>query len=177
MNRLIPSTTMTVDGVVSPAEWYVSEGEHNRAAREQFEHAAAMLLGRKTYEGLAAFWSPTTGEWADVLNPMPKFVASRTLQGSLDWNATVIDGDLEDGVTRLKEGLDGDLMLIGCGELARGLVARGLIDELRFWVHPALWGPGERPFQGNEQMRLELVGSEVFDSGVTLLRFEPASST
>jgi dihydrofolate reductase len=176
VNRLILSTTMTVDGLISVAEWYVSEGEHDRAAREQFERASAMLLGRKTYEGLAAYWSPETGEWADLINPMPKFVASRTLQGPLDWNATVIDGELPEGVSKLKEELDGDLILIGCGELARNLASAGLIDELRFWVHPTIWGPGERPFHGDEQVRLALVGSETFDSGVTLLRYEPAAS-
>jgi dihydrofolate reductase len=96
-----------------------------------------MLLGRKTYEGLAAFWLTQTGPWADLLNSMPKFVASRTFQGSLDWNASVIEGDLADGISSLKEELDGDVILIGCGELARNLVAAGLIDELRFWVHPA----------------------------------------
>jgi dihydrofolate reductase len=177
VNRLILSTTMTVDGVISVAEWYVSEGEHDRAAREQFEQAAAMLLGRKSYEGLAAYWSAETGAWADLLNPMPKFVASRTLQGSLDWSASVIDGELAEGVTRLKEELGGDLVLIGCGELARNLLAAGLIDELRFWVHPAVWGTGERPFEGEEQVRLDLVGSETFDSGVTLLRYEPAAAS
>jgi dihydrofolate reductase len=176
VSRLILTTTMTVDGVISVSEWFVPEGEHDAAAREQFEDEAAMLLGRKTYEGLAAYWSPETGPWADLINPMPKYVASRTLQGSLDWNATVIDGDLEAGVSRLKSELDGDLILIGCGELARELLKAGLIDELRFWLHPAVWGQGERPFQGEEQARLRLVGSETFDSGVTLLRYEPAAS-
>jgi dihydrofolate reductase len=173
MSRLILSTTMTVDGVISVSEWYVSEGEHDRAAREQFEQAAAMVLGRKTYEGLAAFWSSQRGPWADMLNPMPKFVASRTLRGSLDWNATVIEGELTEGVSTLKKELDGDLVLIGCGELARNLLAAGLIDELRFWLHPAVWGEGERPFHGDRQVRLDLLGSETFDSGVTLLRYEP----
>jgi dihydrofolate reductase len=176
MNRLILSTTMTVDGLISVSDWYVSEGEHDRAAREQFVESAAMLLGRKTYEGLAAFWSSQTGPWADLINPMPKFVASRTLQGSLDWNAAVIEGDVAEGVSRLKEELDGALILIGCGELARNLLTAGLIDELRFWLHPAVWGAGERPFQGEEQVRLDLVGSETFDSGVTLLRYQPASA-
>ena len=176
MNRLILSTTMTVDGVISVSEWYVSEGEHDRAAREQFDGAAGMVMaGRPTRA------SPPTGRrspapWGDMLNPMSKFVASRTLQGSLDWNARVIEGDLAEGVSRLKEELQGDLILIGCGELARNLVAAGLIDELRFWVHPAVWGPGERPFHGDEQVRLDLVGSETFDSGVALLRYQPAAA-
>jgi dihydrofolate reductase len=135
-----------------------------------------MLLGRTTYEGLAAFWSSQTGSWADVINPMPKFVASRTLEGSLDWNARVIEGELAEGVRKLKQELDGDLMLIGCGELARNLLEDGLIDELRFWIHPAVWGPSDRPFQGEAQAGLELVGSETFHSGVTLLRDTPRAT-
>jgi len=128
VNRLIISMTMTVDGVISVGEWYVSEGEHDRAARDQFVEAAAMLLGRKTYEGLAGFWSSQTGGWADRLNPMPKFVASRTLEGPLEWNAKLIEGDAALGVERLKSELDGALLLIGCGELARHLLGNGLID-------------------------------------------------
>jgi dihydrofolate reductase len=176
MSKLNLSTTMTVDGVIDVAEWYVAGGEHDRAAREQFEQSAAMLLGRKTYEGLAAYWLAETGPWADLINPMPKYVASRTLQGSLDWNATVIEGELAEGVRKLKEELDGDLFMSGCGELARNLLAAGLIYELTFWIHPAVWGRGERPFHGDQQARLELVGSETFDSGVTLLRYTPATA-
>jgi dihydrofolate reductase len=76
---------------------------------------------------------------------MPKFVASRSLQGPLDWNATLIEGDGAEGVQGLKGELDGDLFLIGCGELARNLLEQDVIDELRFWVHPGVWGDGERP--------------------------------
>jgi dihydrofolate reductase len=75
VSRVILTTTMRVDGVIDVGEWYVAEGEHDRAALEQFEQAAAMLLGRKTYKGLAAFWPSMTGEWADRLNAMPKYVA------------------------------------------------------------------------------------------------------
>jgi dihydrofolate reductase len=172
VSRLINTTTMTVDGVTDVGEWYVSEGGHDRAARDQFDGAAGMVIGRKTYEGLAAFWSQETGEWADMLNPMPKFVPSRTLRGSLEWNGTVIEGDAAEGVSRLKDELDGDLLLIGCGELARDLLANGLVDELRFWVHPAVWGEGARPYQG-EKIRMRPLESTSFDSGVTLLRYEP----
>jgi hypothetical protein len=97
MSKLILSTTMTVDGVITVGEWYVSEGEHDRASRDQFVDGAAMLMGRKTYEGLAGYWSSETGEWADQLNPMPKFVASRTLEGPLEWNSTLIEGDATGG--------------------------------------------------------------------------------
>ena len=174
MSRLIISTTMTLDGVIDVGEWYVAEGGHDRAGRDQFDGAAGMLLGRRTYEGLAAYWSPLTGDWADMLNPLPKFVASRTLDGALQWNATAIEGDASEGVARLKDELEGDLLAIGCGELASHLVRNGLVDELRFWVHPVVQGEGTRPFHGAETIALELLGSTAFDSGVTLLRYRPA---
>jgi dihydrofolate reductase len=172
MSRLINTTTMTVDGVIDVAEWFVSEGGHDDAAREQFVDTAGMLMGRKTYEGLAAYWPEQSGPWGDVLNPMPKFVASRTLQGSLDWNATAIEGDAAQGVSRLKDELDGDLFLIGCGELARHLLAERLVDEVRFWIHPSVWGEGARPY-GGDKLQLQLLDSTSYDSGVTLLRYEP----
>ncbi len=87
MSMLIISTAMTVDGVMSVEDWYVPEGGHDRTGMEQLHHAAALLLGRKNYEGLAAFWSPMTGESADLVNPKPKFVASRTMREPLTWNA------------------------------------------------------------------------------------------
>ena len=79
MAKPIVSTTMTLDAVIDVGDWFVTDGEHDRASREQFVEASAMLLGRKTYEGLAAYWSPRHDEWANVINPKPKYVASRTL--------------------------------------------------------------------------------------------------
>jgi dihydrofolate reductase len=173
MGRLIVSTQMTLDGVIDVGEWYVAEGEHDRAGKDQLAQASAVLLGRKTYEGLAAYWSPLQDEWASLINPISKYVASRTLQGSLEWNSALLEGDATDAVSRLKAELPSDLLLYGCGELARSLLAATLVDEFRFWVHPAIWGSGERPLQGEAQHRLRLVGSEAFESGVTLLRYAP----
>jgi dihydrofolate reductase len=173
MGRLIVSTQMTLDGVIDVGEWYVAAGEHDRAGKEQLGQSSAVLLGRKTYEGLAAYWSPLNDEWADMINPKPKYVASRTLHGPLGWNSTLLEGNATDAVSTLKAELPSDLLVYGCGELGRSLLAAALIDELRFWVHPAVWGAGERPFQGGAQNRLRLLGSEAFDSGVTLLRYAP----
>jgi dihydrofolate reductase len=172
MSRLIITTAMTVDGVADGFDWYVSEGGHDQAGRDQFQEGGAMLLGRKTYEGLAGYWPTQEGPWADRINPLPKFVASRTLQEPLEWNAKLLEGDIAQAVPRLKEELDGDLVVSGCGEFARDLLAQGLVDELRFWVHPALWGQGERPF-GGDPVRMKLLDSKAFDSGVTLLSYEP----
>jgi dihydrofolate reductase len=164
---------MTLDGVIDVGEWYVAAGEHDRAGKEQLAQASAVLLGRKTYEGLAAYWSPLEDEWANMINPIPKYVASRTLDGPLEWNSTLLESDATDAVARLKAELPSDLLMYGCGELARSLLEAEVVDELRFWVHPGVWGSGERPFQGEAQSELRLLGSEAFDSGVTLLRYAP----
>src|ERR671919_2568866 len=111
MSRLIITTAMTVDGVIDGFEWYVSAGGHDQAGRDQFDGAGAMLLGRKTYEGLAAYWPTQEGPWADMLNPMPKVVASRTLSEPLEWNARLLRGELGEAVQRLKDELDGDLLM------------------------------------------------------------------
>jgi len=173
MGRLIVSTQMTLDGVIDVGEWYVAAGEHDRAGKEQLTQASAVLLGRRTYEGLAAYWSPLEDEWANLINPIPKYVASRRLTGPLEWNATLLEGEAADAVSKVKAELPSDLLVYGCGELARSLLAAMLVDELRFWMHPAVWGSGARPFEGDAQSRLQLLGSEFFDSGVTLLRYAP----
>ena len=108
MGRLIVSTQTTVDGVIDVGEWYVADGEHDRAGKDQLGHASAVLLGRKTYEGLAAYWSPLEDDWANLINPMPKYVASRTLRGPLEWNSTLLEGDATDAVSRLKAELPSD---------------------------------------------------------------------
>jgi dihydrofolate reductase len=172
MGRLINSTAMTVDAVIDVSDWFVPEGEHDAASRALFEGDAAMLVGRKTYEGFAGFWPTQSGPWADVLNPLPKFVASRSKLGPLEWNATAIEGDAIEGVRRLKAERDGDLVLSGCGELARELIQAGLVDELWFWIHPRVQGPGNRPYEG-ATVPVRLLETRQFDSGVTLLRYQP----
>jgi dihydrofolate reductase len=173
MGKLIHSTALTVDGLADVRDWFVADGDHDRAALDLLHRAEAMLVGRKSYEGFAGFWPTTQGPWADRINPMPKYVASRTLEGPLDWNATLLEGDAVHAVPRLKQELDGDLFMSGCGELARELLGHGLIDELYFWVHPALAGPGTRPFGDEKTVRLRLLDATGFESGVALLRYEP----
>ena len=175
MGKLLVSTAMTVDGVMSVEEWFVPEGDHDAAGKALLADAEAAVVGRKNFEGLAGYWTNETGEWADLLNPMRKYVASRTLTEPLPWNGILLEGDAVQAVARLKEELDGDLITWGCGELTSALLAAGLVDELLFWVHPALWGKGERLFRGDVQTRLEARGSETFDSGVSLLRYAPPS--
>jgi dihydrofolate reductase len=174
VSRLFIVTGMTVDALADVSDWYVAEGGHDRAALDTLRGCEAMLVGRKTYGGFLGYWPTAEGPWADQLNPMPKYVASRTLSGPLEWNATALEGDAAETVPRLKEELEGDLFMSGCGELARDLLREGLVDELHFWVHPALGGPGTRPFGDEGTARLRLVDATPYDSGVVRLRYEPA---
>ncbi len=173
MGKLVFTTAMTVDGVMDVSEWFVAEGGQDAAALAMLDEAEAALLGRGNFEGLRGYWSDKEGPWADRLNPMRKYVASRTLEEPLDWNATLLEGDLAEAVAAVKDSLDGDLISWGCGDIARQLVEAGLVDELRFGIHPAAWGSGDRPKL--EKVRLELIGTEAYDSGVVLLRYRPSS--
>jgi dihydrofolate reductase len=181
MGRLIVNNAVTVNGAFeapSPDEWLVLDADSNNVSLEQFLAADAMVLGQKTYEGLAAVWpqladDPNLGVFAERLNSMPKYVASRTLRGTLEWNATVLEGDLAQSVPALKEKHQGNLIVSGAGEFTHDLVTLGLVDEFWFWVSPYLWPAGPRIFDGIGPVRLELVSTMTFPSGVLRLAYRP----
>jgi dihydrofolate reductase len=183
MGRLVVNNAMSVNGAFeapSPDEWLVLDPDSNNVSLEQFIVADAMVLGRKTYEGLAAVWpqlvdDPMLGTFADRLNSMPKYVASRTLREPLAWNATLLNGDLAESVTAVKDRHDGTLIVSGAGELAHGLVTLGLVDEFWFWVSPYLWAAGPRIFDGVGPVPLQLIGSTTFPSGVLRLAYRSAA--
>ena len=163
---------MTADGLCDVGAWFVAEGDHDRAGVEQLAAAVGFVTGRRCYEGFLGFWPSATGPWAEVLNPMRKYVASRTLSGALDWNAQVVEGNAVEGIRRLKDDAEGDLILSGCGELACGLLEAGVVDEINLWVHPAIGGAGTRPFEGIK-LDLELLEVVGYRSGVVRQRYRP----
>jgi dihydrofolate reductase len=183
MGKLVVHNAVTVNGAFdspSPDTWLVLDEDSGDASLEQFLVADAMVLGRKTYEGLAAVWpqladDPALGRFAGRLNSMPKYVASRTLEGPLEWNATLIEGEVDQAVPALKAEHRGTLIVSGCGELAHTLTRLGLVDEFWFWVSPSLWPTGPRIFDGVGPVRLELVAATPYRSGVLWLRYRPAS--
>jgi dihydrofolate reductase len=129
MGKLVVSTQMTVEGVIDQSDgWFMAEGEHEEHGFDQLFAADALLLGRKTYDGLAAVWPniTDTSGFAERMNSLPKFVASRTLEEPLKWNATLIKGDLAESVPRLRRQHGGNQLSYGCGELAYQLVRYGL---------------------------------------------------
>src|ERR687898_923514 len=154
MGRLIVHNAVTVNGAFEapdPGKWLVLDDDSSDASLEQLVLAEAMVLGRKTYEGLAAVWpqlteEPTLGRYAGRINSMPKYVASRTLREPLEWNATLLEGDLADSVRALKDKHQRNLIVSGCGELAHALTNQGLVDEFWFWVSPWLWPARPRRF-------------------------------
>jgi dihydrofolate reductase len=183
MGRLVVNNAMTVNGAFEapspePEGWLVLDADSNNVSLEQFLVADAMVLGRKTYEGLAAVWptladDPNLGVFAARLNSMPKYVASGGLQEPLEWNATLLKGDLAESIPAIKD-RHGLLIVSGAGELAHALTALGLVDEYWFWVSPYLWPAGPRIFDGAGPVRLQLIGSTTFSSGVIRLAYRPA---
>ena len=177
MGRLIATTQATVDGVVDPVgEWVQPDGDHGVYSFERQARSSGLVLGRKTYEGLAGYWPSQSGEWADMVNAMPKYVGSTTLSGDLEWSATLLEGALDDSIPNLKDKVDGDLFMHGSGEFAYALAEQGLIDEYEVYLNPLVWGRGNVHVLGDRgTVRMELDDVKRFDSGVVLLTYLPGS--
>ena len=170
MGKLIIRTGMSVDGVIDQTDrWFIPEGEHQDESYDQLFAADAFV---------ARVWPTITDDrgFADRVNALPKFVASRTLTEPLEWNATLIKGDVAESVRELKRRHSGHLLSYGCGELARYLTAHGLVDEIRFTVFPTALGEGVRPFGEGPPVKLRLTGTTMWRSGVALLTYEPETA-
>ena len=185
MGKIVISENVTLDGVVQDPSG--DEGfEHGgwvghindrpavaKAALDDALGAQALLFGRGGYEFFAARWPSRSGELADRLNSLPKYVVSSTLEDP-DWNnSTVLKGDVVEEVSKLKREVDEEIVVIGSIQLARTLIRHDLADELRLTVFPIALGTGERLFEGiSDQKRLRLVGAESGDD-VAFLTYEP----
>jgi dihydrofolate reductase len=175
MGRLIVSAQVTVDGVMDQLEgWFDAEDDSAPHGLEQLRAADALILGRESYEFLSGYWPKAEGPYAELINPLPKHVASRTLEGPLTWNSRLLGPDVGEAVAALKAEVPGQLVSYGCGELANELARRGLVDEVRLWLHPVVWGDGVRAFHaGRLPIRMRLVGVRTFPSDVVLLSYQP----
>lgn len=175
MGRLIVSAQVTLDGVQDQLDgWFSPQDDSAEHGLEQLRAADAVLLGRETYEVLSEFWPQADGPYAELINPLPKHVASRTLQGPLAWNSQLLGPDAVEAVAALKKQVPRQLVLYGCGELAGDLARRGLVDEVRLWLHPVVWGQGVRAFEPGElPVRMRLIGARTFASDVVLLSYRP----
>ncbi len=155
---------------------YFDEVAGEEAGKSMAE-TGAFLFGRKTYEIMAAYWpnQPEGNMFADVLNGSPKYVASTTLDEPLAWaGSSLLKGDVAEAVAELKEELDGNIVVLGSGQLARYLLENDLVDEWTLSIHPLLLGSGKRLFDGSSMMTpLPLVDMKTSTTGVILATYRP----
>jgi dihydrofolate reductase len=193
MGRIVVSEFVSLDGVMEDpggsegtkhAAWtfrFSRGAEGDRFKLDETRDAAAMLLGRVTYQGFAAAW-PTIQDadgFADKMNAMPKYVVSTTLaDDDATWNnSSVVRGDVVAELRRLKEEIDGDLLVAGSASLVRLLAESGLVDEYRLMVFPIALGSGKRLFEGVEEPPvLTLEGTQVVGDGVVILTYHPTEA-
>jgi dihydrofolate reductase len=189
MGTIVISTNVTLDGVVQDPDgkegfsrggWFGQFGgkdleEWGKISLEEALGARALLLGRRSDEWFAARWAARTGEWADRLNGLPKYVVSSTLEEAKWGNATVLKGDVAREVAGLKERLDGEIVVYASYQLGRALLEHDLVDELRLTVFPVALGTGERLFgemSGSKPMRL--LSTRMVGAGLVLYTYAPA---
>ena len=188
MGRIVVTEFVSLDGVVEDPggsenfkyggwSFEISRGdEGDKFKLDETFASDALLLGRVTYEGFAAAWPSRDGEFADKFNSMPKYVVSSTLNDPSWNNSTVLDGDLAEEVAKLKEQVDGDIVVHGSVRLVQALLEHGLVDELRLMVYPVVLGDGKRLFgETSDKKPLRLVDSKIVGDGVAILVYQPAS--
>jgi dihydrofolate reductase len=189
MGKIVISENVTIDGVVQDPTgeegfrhggWFLQAGSNDRegfyrAALDEALGAEALLQGRRTHEFLAARWPSRTGELADRLNTMPKYVVSATLEAS-DWNnSTVLRGDAVSEVSRLRQELNGEIVVAGSIRLVRTLIEHDLVDEMRLLVYPFVLGAGERLFgETSDKLPLRMVANRTLGDGLAYLTYQVA---
>jgi dihydrofolate reductase len=194
MKKLVVGTFLTLDGVMQapgdPQEdteggfkhggwqWPYFDADAERIIGEQIAATDALLLGRVTYQIFAAYWpnAPEDDPIAKRLNTIPKYVWSTTLD-RVEWNnSTLMKGDIEEEVARLKQQPgSGIFSVTGSGKLAQTLMQHDLVDEYSLWIHPVVLGSGKRLFpEGIDPIKLKLVDTKTTGSGIVILTYRPA---
>jgi dihydrofolate reductase len=185
MGRIVISENVSLDGVVQdPAgdEGFRLGGwvglikdrpGANKLALDEALGAEALLLGRRSYEWFAARWPSRSGELADRLNSLPKYVVSSTLEDP-DWNnSTILNGEAADAVSKLKQELDGEIVVPASFQLVRTLMEHDLVDELRLKIFPVVLGAGDRLFgETSDKKPMRLVDTQTIEGDVVLLTYE-----
>jgi dihydrofolate reductase len=189
MGRIVVTEFISLDGVIedpggsenfkhSGWSFEIDRGEEGGQFKlDETMNSSALLLGRRTYEGFAEAWPSRDGEFADKFNNMPKYVVSSTLKDPEWTNSTVLDGELAEEVSKLRQEVDGDIVVHGSAQLVQALVEHGLVDELRLMVFPVVLGAGKRLFgETSDKLPLRLADSKTVGDGVAILTYEPAAA-
>jgi dihydrofolate reductase len=187
MGKIVISTNVSLDGVVQDPDgkegfslggWFGQFGgedlqEWAKVSLDEALRAEALLLGRRSDEWFAERWSSRSGEWADRLNNLPKYVVSSTLEHPRWSNSTVLKGDVVDEVTKLKQEIDGEILVYASYQLGRTLIEHDLLDELRLVVYPVVLGAGERLFgETREQKPMRLLDTRTIGDNLAFLTYE-----
>jgi dihydrofolate reductase len=185
MGKIVATEYVSLDGVVEApgggedfehAGWSfeVDRGEEfEKFKLDETLNAEALLLGRVTYDGFAAVWPSMEGELADKFNAMPKYIVASTLEDP-EWNnSTVLEGDVVEEVSRLRQAPGGDIVVHGSPQLVQTLLEHDLIDELRLMVFPVVLGKGKRLVgETSDKKRLRLTDSRTVGDGIAILVYE-----
>jgi dihydrofolate reductase len=191
MGKIIVSENVSLDGVVQDPTgeegfgrggWFLQMADKDRDAWAKLEldealGAEALLLGRRSDEWFAARWPSRSGEWADRLNSLPKYVVSSTLQEPRWSNSTVLKGDVVNEVSKLKQELDGDIVVYASTQLVRTLMEHDLVDELRLIIYPVVLGAGVRLFgETSDRKPMRLINTQTVGDGLAFLTYRPEVS-
>ena len=187
MGKIVISTNVSLDGVVQDPDgaegsglggWFGRFGGKDleawaKVSLDEALAAGALLLGRRSYEWLAARWPSRSGELADRLNRLPKYVVSATLANPAWNNSTVLKGDVLNEVSTLKQHIDGDIVIAGSFQLVRTLIEHDLVDELRLKIFPVALGVGERLFgETSDKKPMRLLDTQTLEGGIAYLTYQ-----
>ncbi|HZA39874.1 MAG TPA: dihydrofolate reductase family protein [Actinomycetota bacterium] len=190
MRRVVVLNHVTLDGVIQGpgrADEDTRDGfEHGGWAMERNDdvmgqaigarmaHSAGLLLGRRSYDDMLAYWNTTDSPFKDALNNAPKFVASYSSE-PVSWpNSTLLSGDVPEAVAELRQKPGDDLHIMGSGALIQSLMPHGLIDEYMLMIHPLVLGSGRKLFPDTSpRTPLRLVDSQTTTKGVVIATYQP----
>jgi len=187
MGKIVVSTNISLDGVVQDPDgaegfrlggWFGESlgqdlTEWTKIYTDEALSATALLLGRRTDEWFATRWQSRTGEWADKLNNMPKYVVSATLTEPKWSNSTVLKGDVASEVASLKQEISGDIVVYASYQLVHTLIEHDLVDELRLVIFPVLVGGGQRLFgTTSDKKPMRLVQARTVGTGLAFVTYE-----
>jgi dihydrofolate reductase len=186
MARIVISENVSLDGVVQDPTgdegfrhggWFeefmgTDRDQWAQVELDEAQRAEALLLGRRTDEFFGSRWNSRSGAWADRLNSLPKYVVSSTLENPVWNNSTVLKGDVVSEVTKLKQELDGEIVVYASRQLVRTLLEHDLVDELRLIVFPVVLGVGERLFgETTDKKPLRLLDTGTVGDGLAYLTY------
>jgi dihydrofolate reductase len=183
MRKIIVEAEVSLDGVMGTENmnfWEQIFPFHTSDVQKYLDELLfmpdALLMGRKTYTFFAQVWPARQGEQADRINSMPKYVASRTLKEPLQWNATLIKGNIAKEIRKLKQEPGRGLLQYGVGELTNTMLKHNLVDEFHLLVFPFTFGEGPHIFESMGVNTLKLSDTKTFSSGAVALIYQPANT-